>query len=126
MAEGAKQSYQRRGYSSLADIAQNPEQLRMIRAAAGHPDVVSGIRSEEEAQAAIANIRQVNRKIETAGRKAGETEFTRGRILRHKPTGRKVTIIRASAGRKDGEKLHEVVDQHGKKFLARESNLKSV
>jgi len=115
-------------YSTLADLAQNPGQLAMIRAAAGHPDVVANVMSEDQAEAALANIRAANKsKVKTVGRESGSADFSRGRILRHKPSGRKVTIIRASAGSKNGEPVHEVVDgKTGKKFLARQSNLKPV
>lgn len=124
-----KLSYSQDGrtYTTLADLAQQPEQLSFIRAAAGHPDVVRGVMSEEQAEAALQNIRLANNgKVATVGRSAAGATYDRGKIMRHKPTGRKVTIIRASAGRKDGERVHEVVDcKTGKKFLARESNLKS-
>jgi hypothetical protein len=126
MADNSKPSvtrYQKSSFTSLADLAQNPTQVALLRASAGHPDVVSGVRQEEEAKAALENLHNVNRKVETAGRKEGASAFTRGSIVRHKPTGRKVTIIRASAA-KDGGSLYEVVDaKNGKRFLAREDNL---
>ena len=119
--------YRKSSYTSLADLAQNPAQLATVRAAAGHPDVVSGVRQEEEARAAIDNLRAVNRKVETAGRKEGESAFTRGRIVRHKPSGRKVTIMRASAATKGGHPLYEVIDaKTGKRFLADEDNLREL
>jgi hypothetical protein len=115
-------------YQTIAKLAQNPGQLAMIRAAAGHPDVVKSVMSEDQAEAALAQIRAANAgKVATSGRSISAGTFVRGRIYRHKPTGRKVTIIHAAAGRKDGETVHEVVDgKTGKKFYARESNLKSL
>lgn len=116
------------GYQTLAKLAQNPGQLAMLRAAAGHADVVRSVMSEDQAEAALAQIRAANGgKVSTSGRAAAAGTFVRGRIFRHKPSGRKVTIIQAAAGRKDGETVHEVVDgKTGKKFYARESNLRSL
>jgi hypothetical protein len=114
------------GYTTLAGIAQNPGQLPMIRAMAGHPDVVQGVLSEDQASAALANIAASNRVggMPSSGIIASPV-FIRGRVVKHAPSGKRVTIIRASIGRRDGENLHEVVDQRsGKKFTARESNLK--
>jgi hypothetical protein len=119
--------YSRRSYVALVDLAQNPSQLAMIRASAGHADVVPGVRSEEEAKASLEQISAANRKYSSSEHVSAAPELQRGRIVRHVPSGRKVTVIRASAGRKNGERLHEVVDaKTGKKFLARESNLKPV
>jgi hypothetical protein len=131
MPEGQRKEaaiyYTRRSYAALVDLAQNPSELSVIRAAAGHPDVVQGIMSEDVAQAALANIAAANRstKVRTFGTD-GQEAFRRGQIVHHKPSGRKVTVIRASAARKEGERCHEVIDaKSGKKFLARESNLKA-
>ena len=115
-------------YQTLAKLAQNPGQLPFIRAAAGHPDVVQAVMSEEQAQAALEQIRAANAgRLPAHGAQRVGTVFVRGKIFRHKPSGRKVTIIHAAAGRKDGETVHEVVDAStGKKFMARESNLKGL
>jgi hypothetical protein len=119
----AKVSYRRASYKCLADLAQNPGQLAMIRAAAGHSDVVQGVITEEQAQFARSQIRAAT--TGKAGVRAVNPSFARGKIFRHKPSGRKVTIIRAAASQKNGEVQHEVIDgASGKKFLARESNLK--
>lgn len=119
-------SYRSFSYVTLADLAQHPEQLPMIRAAAGHPDIVPGVMSEEQAEVALQRIKAKNGgRLLLPGRAASVTVYARGKTMRHKPSGRKVTIIRASAGKKNGEEQHEVVCvKTGKKFLAKESNLK--
>jgi len=116
-------AYHKLSYTALVDLAQNPAQVAALRAAAGHPDVVPGVRSEEEASVALENLRSVNRRVESAGRKSGDSVFVRGRIMRHKPSGRKVTLIRCSAN----SKTHEVIDaKAGKRFLAHEKDLREL
>lgn len=119
-------SYRSFTYVALADLAQHPEQLAMIRAAAGHPDVVPGVMSEQQAEAALQRIKAKNGgRLLLPGQPASHSLYARGKMMRHKPSGRKVTIIQASVGKKNGEEQHEVVCvKTGKKFLAKESNLK--
>jgi hypothetical protein len=114
-------------YTTLARIAQDPSSLAMIRAAAHHPDVVQGVMSEEIAETARAQIAAANRGRELKpGERVGSI-FARGKIMKHVPSGHRVTIIEAYSGKKNGEKLHTVTDQKtGKKFLAKESNLRPV
>jgi hypothetical protein len=118
------------GYKTLAGIAQQPESLRSEIMASGHPDV-GRFMTEEQAEVARQNIaRATGTKISnvSASTSVGDI-FARGKIVLHKPTGHKVTIIRAYAGKdkESGSKLHEVVsNKSGKKFLAKEHNLKPV
>ncbi len=119
-------SFKGLGYKTLAQMATSPASVRMEIQAAGHPELVP-VMSEEQATVARQNI------AAATGTKVGkpatvDTIFARGKIVLHKPTGHKVTVIRAYAGRSQGgEKMHEVVDnKRGNKFLAKESNLKPV
>jgi len=129
MSEGQDNSFRGLGYSTLAKIANDdPQALRFQIMAAHHPDVVQGVISEEQAAAARANIAAANRGAKSGNKVAvdGGT-FARGKVMLHRPSQTKVTIIQAAAGRKEGETVHEVVNNKtGKKFLARQSNLKPV
>jgi len=119
-----RSGYRRLGYQTLCALAQNPGQLAFIRAQAHHPDVVPEVLTEEQAQTVRNRLVAGNISVKEAAASVS-TPFTRGQIVKHTPSGRKVTIIKASAARKGGETLHEVVDaSSGKRFLARELNLK--
>jgi hypothetical protein len=99
----------------------------MIRAAAGHPDIRPDIITGQRAEMALENVKAANNAYDGKQRtkQTARPDFARGKIFQHKPTGMKVTIIRAQASRKEGEVQHEVVcAKSGKKFLARESNLR--
>jgi hypothetical protein len=111
-------------YRTLAQMAESPDSVRMEIRAAGHPDVVSSVMTEE--QAAIARQQLANANAgKTQVIRAGKSAMERGRIMVHEPTGRKVTVIHASFGKtKGGEDLHEVIDKKGSKFLAKHSNLR--
>jgi hypothetical protein len=117
-------SFRGLGYRTLASMAENPASLRMEIQAAHHPDVVSSVMTED--QAAIARQQLANANSgKTQVIRAGKDTVERGRIMVHEPTGRRVTVIRASFGKtKGGEDVHEVIDKKGSKFLAKHSNLR--
>jgi len=110
-------------YKTLAAIASGGVMsLRMTIAAAGHPDVIQkSPLSDEEAEIIVrANMaKRVGQGTTQGNTPSISGMFTRGKIVVHAPTGKKVTVIRAS-----GEGRLEVIDKSGKKFLAKESNLK--
>ena len=106
-------------YKTLASIASGGAmELRMEIMAAGHPDVVQGKRNEEDVYGMRAERAKKVGQGDTRSHAQQDT-YGRGKIMLHVPTGKKVTIIQAAAAG-----AYTVIDKNGKKFTAKELNLK--
>ena len=115
-----KSGFRHLSYKTLASIASGGAMaLRMEIMAAHHPDVVPGVMSEETAEA--FRSRSTGRVGSASNLQNPNSIFGRGKIVIHVPTHKKVTIIQAS-----GDGRLQVIDKHGKKFLANKNNLKPI
>ena len=108
-------------YKSMGHLLQEgPSAARSAALGAGHNKLVP---SQLRAQAEVT--RPASRSdTQTVAKKKPARGFVRGRLVRHKKTGRRVTIVRASAAYSPkGTPMHLVVDRRGRRFFALEKNL---
>jgi len=108
------------GGSSLFSIMQGgPAAIRTMRAAAGHPDVVQTRQEEDISPEELDAAREMSRKRMLTAQGSGLTPvLKRGSVVKHIPTGKKVTILKLDAS------SAEVVSKSGKKWTSRLTDLK--
>lgn len=115
MSEEKKITKMLPGTGSLGALLDaGPAAIKMMAAANGHRGM-EPVQTQTESDVPVPP-RQTQAKPQ-AKVAAGSAEFRRGQVVRHKPTGSKVTILSIQASG------CEVVDHRGKKWLANKSNL---
>lgn len=109
------------GNSLFAIVERGPAALKMMRASAGHPDPAHARQEEEvspgELEAARNQARQRARDANLPVSESGGT-LHRGSVVRHIPTGKKVTILSLNAS------SAEVVSKSGKKWVSKLADLR--
>jgi len=123
-----RNAFRRLTYKNLAGLARNPMGVRMEIAAAGHPNYFRVVEGDRADMALSGKLTPPTPRVVTADHPVNlgiASNIRRGMVVVHSPTHAKVTVLRAAIARQSGQTIHEVANHKtGKKFLAKESDLK--
>jgi hypothetical protein len=106
------------GNSLFSILEKGPAAVRTMRAIAGHQDPVPTRQEEEISQGELNAAQEMSRKRSLTAQQGLTPVFHRGSVVKHIPTGKKVTILKLDAS------SAEVVSKSGRKWTSKLSDLK--